>query len=294
MGVHLGAIAVFLLLRLDKMDRPYSNWTRMGMWVLWWVGWVFYGVISRSGMFCALIGITAVLFVRPKSDWFFPVITGTLVMGFLLVSGLSVHVPDPTRNVSISFNQIKNNFLSLAGIGLDESGIQITPTVLAPGIGTGESGNQNTPTVSAQSDDLRIYSMNFRLDWWKKIIGYTFEGPYFWMGKGYGINLADDDGSQVTADHSLRSPHNAFMTILARSGVPGLVLWLAFLVTLAIQAARMIYARPARLDHPLISWTTIYILILLFNASVDVFLEGPMGGVWFWSMVGIIMLCRKI
>jgi hypothetical protein len=280
MGVVLGAIAAFLLLRLDQGDRPYSKWTRTGLWVLWWVAFVMYGVISRASMFSALIGMVAVLFVRPKSDWLRPVATGAIILGFLFFSGFSVHVPDPTRNVSISLNQVKINFLSLVGIGADQSGIQPLTTPSTP----------SPATPLAQSEDLRIGTMKWRLDWWKKIANYTVKGLYFWAGKGYGINLADDDGFQVMPDHSLRNPHNAFMTVLARSGVPGLALWLGFLGVLFFQAARMIYLRPPWSDHLVVAWVTIYLFVLLFNAFFDVFLEGPMGGIWFWSMVGILML----
>ena len=55
---------------------------------------------------------------------------------------------------------------------------------------------------------------------------YTIGGEYFWSGKGYGINLADADGFQVTADGSLRAPHNGHIEVLARAGVPGLLLWI--------------------------------------------------------------------
>ncbi len=66
MGVHLGAIAAFLLLRLDKMDRPYSNRARTFFWILWWVAWLMYGITSRASMFSALLGMGAVLLVRPE------------------------------------------------------------------------------------------------------------------------------------------------------------------------------------------------------------------------------------
>ncbi|MCC7259715.1 MAG: hypothetical protein IT567_01630, partial [Alphaproteobacteria bacterium] len=44
----------------------------------------------------------------------------------------------------------------------------------------------------------------YRLEWWEQIIGYTFGGEYFLTGKGFGVNLADDDGFQVRDDASLR------------------------------------------------------------------------------------------
>ena len=62
----------------------------------------------------------------------------------------------------------------------------------------------------------------WRLEWWATIVDYTIYGDYFWEGKGFGINLADDDGFQVNLeDHSLRSPHNGHLTILRGRASPG-------------------------------------------------------------------------
>ncbi len=49
----------------------------------------------------------------------------------------------------------------------------------------------------------------WRLEWWSKIVDYTVTGPYFWMGKGYGINLADSDGFQVGTN---RNPSEVLTT----------------------------------------------------------------------------------
>ncbi len=43
-------------------------------------------------------------------------------------------------------------------------------------------------------------------------------------GKGFGINLALDDGFQ--SDGTLRSPHSSHLSVLARMGVPGMVAWM--------------------------------------------------------------------
>ena len=48
------------------------------------------------------------------------------------------------------------------------------------------------------SDDAQLdASKDWRLAWWNKIYGYTVDGPYFWVGKGFGVNLATQDGFQV-------------------------------------------------------------------------------------------------
>jgi len=130
------------------------------------------------------------------------------------------------------------------------------------------------------------------MDFWKKIVGYTFEGEYFWTGKGYGIDLAADASSKPNEEAEVRSPHNVFMTILARSGVPGLILWLLFLASFGLELLRRYrYLASGRsMDSwgaRCALWLLAYWLAFLLNGSFDVYLEGPMGGVLFWSIVGI-------
>jgi len=128
----------------------------------------------------------------------------------------------------------------------------------------------------------------WRLLWWRDIVGYTVSGDYRWTGKGYGVNLADEDGFQV-ADGTLRSPHNGHLTILARSGVPGLLLWLlaqAAWVAMVYRAFKDSRNAGAR------TWSAIFVFLLAYwvafmvTGAFDVFLEGPMGGIWFWSVYG--------
>ena len=130
----------------------------------------------------------------------------------------------------------------------------------------------------------------WRLQWWQDIIDYTVHGPYFWMGKGFGINLADDDDYQGTVmGLPNRSPHNIQMTVLARAGVPGLVVWSLLHITFALSLVLAFFrARRDRREW----WARVNLWIFSFwvafmvNAAFDVFLEGPQGGVWFWCLIG--------
>ena len=54
-------------------------------------------------------------------------------------------------------------------------------------------------STTGSANDLEE-TKGWRLEWWKVIFDYTFNGPYFWTGKGFGINLADADGFLVAAD----------------------------------------------------------------------------------------------
>ena len=148
----------------------------------------------------------------------------------------------------------------------------------------------NLGSITGGDDAQLDASKDWRLAWWTKIYGYTVDGPYFWVGKGFGVNLATDDGFQVDAEQSLRAPHSAHLEILARAGVPGLALWA--LLQLAFAAAILRAAAIARRIKepawiPLLGWVFVYWLAALVNGSFDVYLGGPQGGIWFWSMIGL-------
>ena len=150
---------------------------------------------------------------------------------------------------------------------------------------------ENVQSVFGRSGSAALDgTKRWRLLWWGEIVDYTVRGRYFWTGKGFGVNLAESDGFAVLDDGSLRSPHNAHLTVLARAGVPGALLWLALHVAWfgSVVAA---WARARRLRQR--RWTAVFAwlagvwLAFLVNASFDVFLEGPMGGVWLWSLMGV-------
>jgi hypothetical protein len=130
----------------------------------------------------------------------------------------------------------------------------------------------------------------WRIEWWKSIIDYTVFGDYFWTGKGFGVNLALADGFH-TGDPN-RSPHNALMTILARSGVPGAVLWIILQVTIGWSLLSRYFLAKA---HGLTTladvnlWLLTYWVAFVVNMSFEVYLEGPQGGIWYWCLVGYII-----
>jgi hypothetical protein len=144
----------------------------------------------------------------------------------------------------------------------------------------GDSGEQNVEGTK-----------RWRLDWWDIIIKDTIYGPNFWTGRGFGLNLADADGFQGGPPESAatRSPHNVNMTVLARAGVPGLVLWSLLLISwggMMLRAMLVARARGHRQWADLFLFVICYLTSILINAFVDVTLEGPMQGIWFWCLFG--------
>ncbi|MDR6871818.1 parallel beta-helix repeat protein [Bosea sp. BE125] len=152
----------------------------------------------------------------------------------------------------------------------------------------------NVVSIAAPSDANNLDgTKQWRLNWWEAIRNYTVHGPYFWTGKGFGVNLAEADGFVVGLERGgplLRSPHSVHMTYLARSGVPGLALWLltcaSWMVAL-LRAARLAWLRGDVDWSRYFIFLSCYVASIIIDASFDVALEGPMLGIPFWILFGV-------
>jgi len=255
--VHLAGIISFWIAGLDDIISP--------IWIaLLAINVAVMGVIDRAGLlsFLAASGICALC--RPLH----PIIWKMAGMAVVVVAALfvtDIHIAVPGgKHREISFDQIVVNVQSMFGAD------------------TGTDGLDSTK--------------EWRIMWWREIRHYTLHGPYFWTGKGFGINLADDDGGlgkngfQVLNDHSLRAPHSAHMDFLAREGVPGLALWMIMQLFWGASVFNAYIQSRMRND---LRWQAVFLFLLaswvafIINMSFDVFLEGPMGGVWFWTYYGV-------
>lgn len=226
------------------------------------------GAYSRAGLI-AFAAVFAVCFgTRPRSQPLARIAgTAVIVIVVLAVTGVGVQLSssDKARGErQVSFDQLADNLLSFASQEEEELG--------------------NTK--------------GWRLNWWSDIVDYTLAGPYFWTGKGFGVNLADDDGYQGTRwQGELRSPHNGHLCMLARAGVPGLALWILVQAAWILAVFRR-YSLAKRAGQA--EWAGLFLFLMAYwlafiiNALFDVFLEGPMGGVWFWSIYGIGLAAVRI
>jgi hypothetical protein len=155
---------------------------------------------------------------------------------------------------------------------------------------------ENALSIVGQSSDQAEGTKQWRLNWWDLIVRDTIHGPNFWTGRGFGVNVAEQDGfagPDITVagqDRALtRSPHNAYMTMLARAGVPGVALlalmfasWFGMLMKTMLTAR----ARGHKQWADLFLFTGCYAAAIVINASFDVVLEGPIQGIWFWCLFG--------
>jgi hypothetical protein len=247
--VHSAGILAFWVAGFGGAVRP--------VWVLLLTfSVVLVGTFDRAGLLSVLAVFAVCFFLRPgnRSLWQMLAIG---VCGLLLFAASNIHVQMPNRDREVSFDQLVAN---------------VTSTV-----------------AGSNSVDLDG-TKQWRLDWWHDILQYTLDGKYFWDGKGFGVNLADEDGYQVEDDASLRDPHNGHLNMLARAGVIGFTLWVLVQLSWACSLLGSFLRSHIQGDR---RWTSVFLFLLAYwmafmiNTTFDVFLEGPMGGIWFWTVYGV-------
>jgi O-antigen ligase/polysaccharide polymerase Wzy-like membrane protein len=249
-GVHLAGIAAFALLGLHGRWRaPIAAAQSVAFLVS--IGLV--ASLNRGGMLAASTAALALTVARPSRTWLIPMLLTSLLGG-------AATLIDPFSRSD------------LPG-GRSASVAQVTA---------------NLGSIFSEGPASLEGTKAWRLEWWSAIVDYTVFGPYFWTGKGFGVNLRVDDFVN-TSDDSVRAPHNSHLTILARMGVPGLVLWLALLSAFArAVVTAFVRARAGRQEQRsrMLLWVLVYWVAMLVNMSFDPYLESPMGGIWFWSVLG--------
>jgi hypothetical protein len=250
-AVHLVGAAAFIFLGIYSVRGPTI--AEAALWPAWLLGIAMTAAISRAALLAAAVGAAAALVLKPSQR-------AIPFFAIALFLGASFVMADPTidlgRHRRISVEQITSNFESVIS-------------------------DRGRPDLEGTE--------SWRQRWWGDIVDYTINGPHFWAGKGFGINLADDDGFQ-TPDQALRSPHNAHMTILARTGVPGLAIWALLQAGFAFAMLRAFFSALARGDAFWVrvnGWLFVYWLAMMIVMTFDVYLEGPQGGIWFWSVFGL-------
>lgn len=125
----------------------------------------------------------------------------------------------------------------------------------------------------------------FRLVWWRAVFDETLgEAPVFGLGFGHDLaaRFLANYGLLGADDFSARSPHSILLSVFGRMGVAGLIGWLAIAAGIA-GMTRRIFRRgtPDSRGFASIVW------VIWVSACFGVVLEGPMGAVLFWTVLGL-------
>lgn len=272
MAVHsAGSVAFLVLLAVPAGLVVNFIWRSLVMVPLLWTDYV-TAAVNRGSMLTTLTGVLGTLALAPRSRNWRAVLLGLLFLVLALA---------PKDMASLGA-------CASGSAGTATEGREVNPCQVIENVGS---------VVTTSDNDNLQGTKAFRLAWWTAIVEYTVKGPYFWTGKGFGINLADADGFQPTQDHSLRAPHNSHLTALARMGVPGFSLWVALQAAFGIGLLRAL-VRFRRAGDQLLSglagWIGVFWGAALVNTSFDPYLEGPQGGIWFWVVVGLGMAVMRM
>lgn len=270
-AVHLAAAGLFLSIFSEQkklgMDKIRISLGGILAFIGISLAAVSILINSRGGFLSMTVPVVLASTLKIKKfGWklaIFALVAGVLAVGVLETDVIQIKV----RNRTYTADQVGENLSSIVGLGHSKT------------------DTENTKT--------------WRLIWWSRIVHYTFFGPYFWQGKGFGKNLIVEDGPPgvTKEDLATRSPHNGSMTVLARMGVPGLVVWVLLNALFGGRLFRA-YRRATRLGKQFWAridlWLFCYWLAALINMSFDVYLEGPQGGIWFWSLIGFGVAALRI
>lgn len=143
-------------------------------------------------LYFVIIAIFCFLMLQGKLNAIRPVVTfvGLLVIivGAITLSGLEI---EGQKNQPISFRFIYDLFAASFGATDSASGASISGAAL-------------------------------RFGWWRDVLQRLGSDPrHLLFGVGYGVPLTDTDHGQYV----IREPHNSYVSIIARLGVVGFVLW---------------------------------------------------------------------
>ncbi len=255
MAVHL-LIAVMLILT-GKLTWENPRLAIFNYILLFYL-FLIAATYNRGGTLAFLVTLSFFVYRSRRTEWFdkiktyFKYIPLVIALAIPLYLSTKIKVEDKEYGRQIGLSQLRDNIVSIVAKDAAKSN-------------AGLEGN-----------------VTWRLLWWGNIIDYTFAGPYFWQGKGLGVNLSVDDDIKVEGEE-LRSPHNFSMTILARYGVPIFFVWLLFLFFVF----QPLLKKKLPANQLLLGCALAAIFI---NASFDVSLEGPMMAFPFWSLMGIYLM----
>jgi len=149
---------------------------------------------------------------------------------------------------------------------------------------TGEYDYQN-PDSRDTGDNNR-----FRMVWWRSLIEHVMERAPL-QGMGFGYDLANPFVEEYYPEGNetfrTRSPHNFLLSVFGRTGLIGLLCWALILIAIAAHTWRQLRQQTGK--QPLGRAFTFQLMAIVFflGALFQVVLEGPMGAVLFWLLLGL-------
>lgn len=153
-----------------------------------------------------------------------------------------------------------------------------------------DPGGQRTYVTEESS--MKGDNNRFRAVWWRTVIQDTLQqNPVFGLGFGYDLarNFLREYNPDMADDFTARSPHSILVSTLGRMGLAGLAVLVVLMTLMVMRTWRAVRA-PEVDDSTLGLWAAVWVIFV--SACLGVVLEGPMGAVVFWCLLGIANAAR--
>jgi uncharacterized membrane protein len=168
----------------------------------------------------------------------------------------------------------------------------VAGTVGATASGVNIAGAFNLERFQGASFENPDETVEWRTVWWQRLYEVVMaQSPVF--GLGFGENLADYNPyiSQQDSLFPVRSPHNFNVTIFARMGIAGSLIWGGIIVLgILLPLWRVLSAstRSQLAETRTRSFLIAAVIATWVNASFGVLMEGPVLAIPFWLILGLL------
>ncbi len=201
----------------------------------------------------------------------------------------------------IALIALSSLFHRMGNINLIGRNGEVNPTFYAQHLET-INPNNNLPNVSPTK---------WRLEIWREAIGHWLATPVtILVGEGFGKPLTDYvqiggyTGNAVPATTvspgqfsvAVRQPHDIHLTVLARLGIIGFLLWAFINVRIIYLFVRSLWKEPKEsFEHALKLWLFLFYITGMILASLQPWLEFSYGAIPFYIVLGfsIAILTKK-
>lgn len=218
--------------------------------------------VAAGNSRASLVGaVVALLWLVVTRRWAFPLVqssVATLAFTFMVALAVSGH----STWADAKLDGVRERLLSIT----DVSGLRAYESKE-----TLDKGDNN----------------RFRIVWWRTVIDETWsQGPVFGLGFGYDLakSFIETYNPGMEEDFSARSPHSIVVTTFGRMGSAGLAVLLGIVVVMAANTWRSL-RDPATGPAVVGLWCAAWVIFT--SACFGVVLEGPMGAVVFWTLLGL-------